>query len=81
LVESGKVPAAEYLRDNAFTSRDNSRTPMQWDASRNAGFTRADKPWLAVNPNYTEINVQGESREAGLRVVVLSRHDPAPTVE
>ena len=65
LVESGQVPAAEYLRDNASTSRDNSRTPMQWDASRNAGFTRADKPWLAVNPNYTEINVQGESREQG----------------
>jgi oligo-1,6-glucosidase len=36
-------------------SRDNARTPVQWDASPNAGFTTA-KPWLKVNPNYTAIN-------------------------
>ncbi len=35
--------------------RDNARTPMQWTAGENAGFT-SGKPWLAVNPNYTEIN-------------------------
>jgi oligo-1,6-glucosidase len=38
-------------------SRDNARTPMQWDASRNAGFTTGE-PWLAVNPNHTEINAE-----------------------
>jgi oligo-1,6-glucosidase len=32
-------------------SRDNARTPMQWDASPNAGFTTG-VPWIAVNPNY-----------------------------
>lgn len=37
--------------------RDNARTPMQWDASPNGGFTTAE-PWLHVNPNYTEINVE-----------------------
>lgn len=37
--------------------RDNARTPMQWDASENAGFT-AGKPWIEVNPNYGQINVQ-----------------------
>jgi oligo-1,6-glucosidase len=37
-------------------SRDNARTPMQWDASPNGGFT-AGKPWLKVNPNYKTINV------------------------
>jgi oligo-1,6-glucosidase len=36
-------------------SRDNARTPMQWDSSPNAGFT-AGTPWIAVNPNSTEIN-------------------------
>ena len=44
-------------------SRDNSRTPMQWDDSPNAGFTTG-KPWLKVNPNYTTVNVaQQEARE------------------
>jgi len=37
--------------------RDNSRTPMQWTPGENAGFT-AGKPWLRVNPNHVEINVQ-----------------------
>lgn len=37
-------------------SRDNARTPMQWDDSLNAGFTES-KPWIKVNPNHTEINV------------------------
>jgi oligo-1,6-glucosidase len=37
-------------------SRDNARTPMQWDASEQAGFTTST-PWIKVNPNYKEINV------------------------
>lgn len=37
--------------------RDNARTPMQWDDSPNAGFTEGT-PWLKVNPNYRDINVQ-----------------------
>ncbi|OXM17361.1 glycoside hydrolase family 13 protein [Paenibacillus herberti] len=39
------------------TGRDNSRTPMQWNAEENAGFTTGT-PWLKLNPNYTHINVQ-----------------------
>ena len=37
--------------------RDNARTPMQWTAGENAGFTTG-KPWLKVNPNHTEINAE-----------------------
>ncbi|EOA6546151.1 alpha-glucosidase [Vibrio vulnificus] len=38
-------------------SRDNARTPMQWSASQYGGFSQA-KPWIEVNPNYREINVE-----------------------
>ena len=53
-VGDGADPAAtlEALRAR---SRDNARTPMQWDASAQAGFTTGE-PWLPVNPNFTEIN-------------------------
>ncbi len=37
-------------------SRDNARTPMQWENSKHGGFTQG-QPWIEVNPNYTEINV------------------------
>lgn len=44
-------------------SRDNSRTPMQWNQSRNAGFSDADKTWIKVNKNYTAINAEQEENE------------------
>ena len=46
----------EALKCCYENSRDNARTPMQWNAAEHAGFTTG-KPWLAVNPNYREINV------------------------
>ncbi|SHG99542.1 glycoside hydrolase family 13 protein [Tepidibacter thalassicus] len=45
------------LKRIQITSRDNARTPMQWDNSENAGFTNAT-PWINVNPNYKYINVK-----------------------
>lgn len=39
--------------------RDNARTPMQWNASENAGFTQGT-PWIKLNPNYKEINVESQ---------------------
>ena len=45
-----EIMASIYAR-----GRDNARTPMQWDATPNAGFT-SGTPWLPVNPNYEEIN-------------------------
>ncbi|MBV8375989.1 MAG: alpha-glucosidase [Verrucomicrobia bacterium] len=55
-----RVNPEEYLFHLRKTSRDNSRTPMQWDDSPNAGFTTAAKPWLAVHPSYQEINAKQE---------------------
>ncbi|MBY6037489.1 alpha-glucosidase [Fictibacillus nanhaiensis] len=44
------------------SSRDNSRTPMQWNSEVNAGFTDGT-PWMKVNPNYTEINVEKQKQD------------------
>jgi len=54
---AGGAPESTILRALAVKSRDNARTPVQWDASPHAGFTTGT-PWLAVNPNHTEINAE-----------------------
>ncbi len=51
----------EFMRGLRFGSRDHGRTPMQWDASENAGFTTGN-PWLPLNPNYTTLNVAAEEQ-------------------
>ena len=51
------VSIEEIMDSIRVIGRDNARTPMQWDESNNAGFSTG-QPWLAVNPNYQEINVQ-----------------------
>ena len=62
-------------------SRDNARTPMQWDASANAGFTTGT-PWLPVNPNHTEINAQAARADPDSvfhhyrRLIELRRTEP-----
>lgn len=53
--EMGMAPA-EALAIAHARSRDNARTPMQWDDGPNAGFT-AGTPWIKVNPNYPHIHV------------------------
>ena len=56
LVEEKKLYSdEEMLRYLRLKSRDNARTPLQWNNSMNAGFTTGT-PWIMVNPNYTEIN-------------------------
>lgn len=54
-LENG-VSKANIIESIRQVGRDNARTPMQWDASPNAGFSSAQEPWLAVNPNFEEIN-------------------------
>jgi len=51
------VVPEQLMRWIADRSRDNARTPMQWDDSQNAGFTDAT-PWYRLNPNYHDINVK-----------------------
>jgi oligo-1,6-glucosidase len=64
------------------SSRDNARTPMQWDDAENAGFTTGT-PWIAVNPNHEEINVQSEIADDDSvfhhyrRLIELRRTEPA----
>jgi oligo-1,6-glucosidase len=56
LVEDQKVfTHDEMMRYLRYKSRDNARTPFQWDDSKNAGFSE-NEPWIMVNPNYTKIN-------------------------
>ena len=59
LTQAGLREPEELLSCIAYKSRDNARTPMQWDDSENAGFTTG-KPWIMVNPNYTTLNARAE---------------------
>ena len=63
LVDTGKISASAFLASEAKVSRDNARTPMQWDSSSQAGFTTGNHPWLAVNPNYKQINAAQEESD------------------
>ena len=60
-LEKGYSPE-DVMRSIYAKSRDNARTPMQWSAEENAGFTDGT-PWIEVNPNYTEINAEAERRD------------------
>ncbi|MFV5694610.1 glycoside hydrolase family 13 protein [Flavobacterium sp. LB3P122] len=51
-----------FLEGQKQTSRENGRTPFQWDDTQNAGFT-SGKPWLKVNPNYKTINVEAQEKD------------------
>lgn len=55
-MENGKT-AEVLLNAINYKGRDNARTPMQWNDQENGGFSTGE-PWLAVNPNFTEINVE-----------------------
>lgn len=52
----------EALEACSRLSRDNARTPMQWNTQKNAGFTTGT-PWLKVNDNYTEINMETQDAD------------------
>lgn len=51
------ISAEDMMRYIHIHSRDNARTPMQWNSQPNAGFTKS-QPWIDVNPNYKQVNVE-----------------------
>jgi oligo-1,6-glucosidase len=63
LLQSQGGDVAAYIKSLQRFSRDNSRTPFQWDATANAGFTTG-KPWIGVNPNYSTLNVAAEDKDS-----------------
>lgn len=82
LVESGQVTADEFLQHLSQTSRDNARTPMQWSEEVNSGFSEGT-PWLAVNPNYRQINAASQIDQSDSvynyhrELIALRRQAPA----
>ncbi len=60
--DSGVVSKEDFWPCLLKKSRDNARTPVQWDDTENAGFTTG-RPWIGVNPNYTEINAKAETAD------------------
>jgi len=79
----------EYVKDPIGVTgwpkekgRDGERTPMQWDDSKNAGFSDASTTWLPVPPNYTTINVKAEETDPNSllnwykQLIAMRRNDP-----
>lgn len=56
---TGTREPEELMQCFRYKSRDNARTPMQWDGSAYAGFSDAE-PWIGVNPNYVQLNAKAE---------------------
>lgn len=61
-LENGKSEE-EALHILSERSRDNLRTPMQWSAEKNAGFSQAE-PWIEVQKNYKTINTEVEEKQS-----------------
>ena len=56
------VSESDFLKVANYAGRDNARTPMQWNAGVEGGFTNG-KPWMNVNPNVSSINVETQQRD------------------
>jgi oligo-1,6-glucosidase len=82
--ERGDVDLPALLLAMGRMSRDQGRTPVQWDSSPNAGFTTGT-PWLATNPDHTEVNAAAQVGTPGSvfehyrRLIALRHEDPVVT--
>ena len=80
----GEDPA-RVLQTLRRRSRDNARTPMQWDGAPGAGFSEAP-PWIPVNPNHTWLNAASQTADPGsiysfYRALIAMRHDRPAIVD
>ena len=79
-MQAGSVEVFEEIQQAVnYWSRDNARTPMQWDAGPHAGFTSGE-PWIGVNPNHAEINAEAAAADPDsvlhhYRRLIALRHD------
>lgn len=81
LIKSENGDLNEFIESQKIIGRDNGRTPFQWSAAANAGFTSGE-PWLKVNPNYTAINAAAQETDEDSvlnhfrRIVKLRKENP-----
>ena len=61
----GRFHFPRWLKNRLLSNfaRDHARTPFQWDKTKNAGFSAADKTWMKVNPNYLTVNLEMEKED------------------
>lgn len=59
VLQEKTISETDFLKAARKISRDNARTPMQWNDSENGGFSVV-KPWFKINPNYKEVNVKND---------------------
>ncbi|MGD9560313.1 MAG: alpha-glucosidase [Oscillospiraceae bacterium] len=82
--EAGDEGAQIAFETVAWGTRDHARTPMQWDATENAGFSTA-APWLGVNPNFPAINAKTEMENPDsvfhfFKTLIAQRHQHSALV-
>jgi oligo-1,6-glucosidase len=82
--KSSGADIQKFMQRIKFESRDNGRTPFQWNNTKNAGFTTGT-PWIKVNTNYTSINAAAQENDANsclnyFRSLVKLRNDNIPVL-
>jgi len=79
-----KGDIVSFLKRKQFECRDNGRTPFQWDASQNAGFTTGT-PWISINKNYSKINFANQEKDENSilnyckKMIALRKNNPVLT--